>query len=64
MEYGIWNDDGQLESGFFSYAEAEEALASRYADEDDCYIAEVCTEHEDETAAHCPHCNYEDDSND
>ena len=54
MEYGIFNDDSgthcaddAVESGFATFAEADDALKTRYSEDDDCYVHE-CEEEEEE----------------
>jgi hypothetical protein len=59
--FGIWADDGQLERGFFSRAEAEEALAKRYSPEDEAHVGECCHDHPSQEHDSCEICNADED---
>lgn len=55
-EWGIFNDESPdytseeaVESGFWSKEEAEQALTSRYKDDDDCHVHE-CEEPDEDDA--------------
>ena len=42
VEYGIFNDEGCLERGFWSFQEAYEVIAERYPDEPFIEVHEMC----------------------
>ncbi|QIG58814.1 hypothetical protein SEA_DATBOI_150 [Gordonia phage DatBoi] len=60
-EYGIFNDEGMLEGGFWSEEEAWGNNAVRYADDPNAYVAEVCPICRDEelTLEGCEVCDEE-----
>lgn len=60
-EYGVFNDEGLLESGFFTKEEAAMAAAQKYPEEKHVYIALVCQIHEEQEAAHCEKCDENDE---
>jgi len=59
MEYGIFSDEGQVERGMFSLAEAQGRLAIYPAD-DGCWIAECCHDHPENEEGNCEECADED----
>ena len=64
-EFGIFNDEGCCEAGFYSKEEAEKAIVARYRDGDEVdasvYVAECCHDHPGETAVSCAICNKDED---
>lgn len=60
-EFGIFNDEGCIEDGFYSREEAEAAVINNYPDEDGVEVAPICEEHEEQDANHCMICNEEID---
>lgn len=60
-EFGIFAEDGQLERGFYSLAEAEKALAERYSPEDEAHAGECCHDHPEHEAATCELCDDEEE---
>jgi len=58
-EYGLFGDEGLVESGFFSAQEAETALTAGYVAEDQLHVAEVCPDHPEEEDRSCRECNAE-----
>jgi len=65
MEFGIFNDEGKIEGGMFSRAEAEARMAEGYTSEDEVHIGECChdhPEHEREGCEECPADDAEDES--
>lgn len=58
--YGVFNDEGCIESGFNSRDEALQAQQQTYAD-DDTHVAEVCSEHEGYERYYCDICNADTD---
>ena len=60
-EYGIFTDEGCIESGFYTREEAEAARDARYKDED-CHVAEVCPEHPDCERENCSECDSEEEA--
>lgn len=59
-EYGIFNEEGLLEGGFYSAEEAQTKWISTYRD-DDAYVAECCHDHPDQETDRCEECVGEDD---
>jgi len=55
-EFGIFNDEGCVEGGFYSRDEAEAARTVRYAEDDDCHVSRCCPEHPEEEAETCENC--------
>lgn len=55
-EFGIFNDEGCVESGFHSLDEAQAAIQSRYSPDDMLHSARVCHDHENSEAEHCEEC--------
>lgn len=55
-EWGIFNDEGCVESGFRSKHEADEAVATRYDEDDDVTVMEMCHDHEDQPREGCDEC--------
>lgn len=60
-EYGIFSDEGCIETGFYSVEEAQAALTKRYATEDGLAVSEICPDHEDHARDTCEDCNSEDE---
>lgn len=61
IEYGIFNDEGLLEDGYYVEAEARESLASPVYDGDvHAYVAPICREHHEYRADACPLCEVPD----
>ncbi len=76
-EYGIFNDEGLLESDFYSKEDAETALQEDYPEEvqEDAdrvergeeplhYVARLCHDHPDQPAHGCEECDEEEDDED
>ena len=60
-EFGLFNDGGCVEAGFFSRQEAEEALRTRYSEEDGLEVAAICPDHPEQEDAFCEECNAEEE---
>ena len=60
IEYGLFWDEGCVESGMYSEEEAKEALL-RYSEEDGLEIHIICPEHPEQIAEFCEECNCDDD---
>lgn len=58
-EYGLFNDEGLVEDGFYTLEDAEKALKD-YDTDDDLRVFEVCPEHEEEPKLFCEKCNPEE----
>jgi len=58
-EYGIFIDEGCVESGFYSREEAEAAVVDRY-DGEEVWIDAICHEHPEQPADKCEECHAED----
>jgi hypothetical protein len=54
-EYGLFNDEGCVERGLWSRAEAERELA-RYSDEDELTAKALCEVHDEQAADDCEEC--------
>ena len=54
-EYGLFSDEGCVESGFFTKADATLALHS-YSDEDGLKVLEICPDHEGQSKDFCEEC--------
>ena len=61
LEYGIFSDEGQIERGMHSLAEARERLSDGYSADDDCWVAACCHDHPDFEDGHCEECDSEDE---
>lgn len=55
-EYGLFNDEGLMESNFYSVEEAQWALVNRYNKEDCLHVAQVCEEHREHEHDACEEC--------
>lgn len=55
-EYGIFNDEGLLEDGFFSEAEAQMIASSEYS-EDNVTVLALCPDHEGRPSLGCEQCD-------
>lgn len=55
-EFGLFNDEGCVEAGFFSKQEAELARTERYSPEDELDVLKMCPEHDLQPAAFCEEC--------
>lgn len=51
-EFGLFNDEGCVEAGFYSEAEARAAID----DEDELTAREICPEHEEQARDTCEDC--------
>lgn len=60
MEFGIFNDEGLLEDGFFSEEEARNALhietGGRYDEDEHAHVAEICHDHPENERDNCEDC--------
>jgi len=54
-EFGIFDDSGLLEGGFYTREAAMSAM-SRYA-EDGAHVGIICPEHEEQEQDYCEECN-------
>lgn len=59
-EYGIFNDEGLVEGGFFERSEAEKRL-SAYSPDDGCEVHEICLDHEGQPRHGCAECDGEEE---
>jgi hypothetical protein len=55
-EYGLFNDEGCVEAGFYAIEEAEFAIRTKYSGGDELSILEVCREHDGEPKSSCQNC--------
>ncbi len=60
MDWGLFNDEGCVEAGFCSEAEAIVTREANYSPDDELVAALVCSEHPDQTWQGCEECNAED----
>lgn len=58
-EYGIFNDEGLIESDFYSREAAQKALAAKYAEDRWAEVCEVCPDHGDYRRGSCEECDGE-----
>lgn len=56
-EWGLFNDEGCLEAGFWSKAEAVAAIGEHYSAEDELTAREVCPDHEEQARDSCEECD-------
>jgi hypothetical protein len=56
-EYGIFNNEGKIEGDFYSFESAVKAMAERYPEGDEVYVAECCPDHPEHERASCEECN-------
>ena len=58
MEFGIFNDEGLLEGGFYSKEEADARMDQGYSEEEegDVYTAPVCHDHPEFEKDNCDLC--------
>lgn len=59
-EYGIFNDEGCVESGFFSVEEAQKVARTDYHGAD-VEVHAVCPDHPEERATNCEECDEQND---
>lgn len=59
-EYGLFNDEGCVEAGFYSLDEAHEARDERYS-EDELVVMQMCPEHEEQSYFACEDCLAEEE---
>jgi hypothetical protein len=55
IEYGLFNDEGCVEAGFYSKEEAER-LSVLYDPEDELVIHEICPDHDEQAKDTCEAC--------
>lgn len=60
-EFGVFSDEGKIDGGFYSFEEAQNALESLYAEEDDVHVGECCHDHPEHEKDTCELCNAEED---
>lgn len=61
-EFGIFNDEGCVERGFFSVADAKTAAVTTYAEDDGLSVSELCQEHDEQPYDTCEECYVEEGS--
>ncbi len=59
-EFGVFNDEGMIDGGFLTLAEAEKRIQDEYP-EDDCEALEMCEQHHGEPNISCEECLTEED---
>ena len=57
MNYGLFSDEGLVDSDFWTFEEAQKALLERYSEEDELEILEVCPDHPEQPREGCEECN-------
>ena len=60
-EFGLFNDEGCVEAGFYSVEEAAKASAECYSEEDELMIEEICPDHPEHAKHSCELCNAEEE---
>jgi hypothetical protein len=65
-EYGLFNDEGCVERGFWSEREASAAIGDRYHPDDELMVESLCSDHADDEqpANGCELCAADDDDTD
>ena len=58
-EFGLFNDEGLVESGFYSLESAQKDLVERYTPEDELWVGEICPQCGEGEKSYCPKCNDE-----
>lgn len=58
-EYGVFNDEGLLEGGFWSEWSALQSLLNDYSEEENAAVHLVCPEHPDQIEDECEECEHE-----
>lgn len=59
-EYGLFNDEGCVEAGFYSAEEARAAITNDYDADDGLEIEEICPDHEGQPRCGCEICDSEE----
>jgi hypothetical protein len=59
-EFGIFSDEGQVEAGFYSAAEAQAAIVARYEESDGLAVLACCHEHPMQPSLGCEECPSDD----
>jgi len=59
-EYGIFNEDGCIEDGFFSQGEAEERAVSWRTFGEACTVHQLCPDHPEQPDNACEECGGEE----
>lgn len=59
QEYGLFNDEGLVEGGFWSRDEAFDAMTSEYDPDDGLEVHEVCPDHPEQPKLCCWRCEAE-----
>jgi hypothetical protein len=59
-EFGLFNDEGLVENGFYSPEAAREALDTRYSGDDELEIEEICPDHPEQPRCGCEECDSEE----
>jgi len=60
MEFGIFNDEGKIEGGMFSRAEAEARLVAMGEEAEGCHVGECCHDHAEHEREGCEECPADD----
>lgn len=63
-EWGIFNDEGLVESQCWSRDEALRRIAESYSDDDEVVVYEICPDHEGFPADNYEECDNEDEDED
>jgi hypothetical protein len=58
-EYGIFNDEGCVERGFYDEDKAQTTKDGSYSDEPGVYVAEMCPDHDEQPLDFCEDCEAE-----
>lgn len=58
-EWGLFNDEGCVEAGFYSEGQAVIARDTHYDEEDGLTVREVCPDHEEQPLIGCEECGNE-----
>lgn len=59
-EFGLFNDEGCVEAGFYSAEEARQAMETRYTGDDELEVEEICPDHPEQPRCGCEECDAEE----
>jgi len=64
IEYGLFNDEGLVEGGFYDRELARMAIDTHYDPEDGLTIEEICPDHPEHARHGCDECRAEEEAED
>ena len=60
-EYGIFNEEGLIEGGFYDKEAALQYVSDICIDEPSAYVEEICVDHPEQPAGSCQDCLEDED---